>query len=88
MAHACRVRPCVIAEALDGTSLVPVLRGEASSRLAFSQYPRCLNTSKALEPPYLGTRDPCIGVPATQFTHMCVHRHVARLEHAILRRAA
>ena len=26
---------------------------------AFSQYPRCLNTSMAKEPPYLGTRDPC-----------------------------
>ena len=37
---------------------------------AFSQYPRCLNTSKASEPPYLGTRDPCIGVPAIEFTHM------------------
>lgn len=68
-------------EALEGASLVPLLttttveaqaEAEASPAFtaAYSQYPRCLNTSMAKEPPYLGTRDPCIGVPANEFTHM------------------
>lgn len=78
-------------EALEGTSLVPLLTGaalvEAGSGIhldderhggglsaafsaAFSQYPRCLNTSMSKEPPFLGTRDPCVGVPANEFTHM------------------
>mmetsp|Transcript_78508 Transcript_78508/g.156037 ORF Transcript_78508/g.156037 Transcript_78508/m.156037 type:complete len:218 (-) Transcript_78508:133-786(-) len=57
-------------EALEGTSLMPLLEGKPWNKVAFSQYPRCLNTSKSHEPPYLGTRDPCIGVPAREFTHM------------------
>eukprot|EP00966_Prymnesium_polylepis_P098884 2290015-Prymnesium_polylepis.1 len=63
-------------EALEGASLVPLLAGAAQVEAdgafdaAYSQYPRCLNTSKAQEPPYLGTRDPCVGVPAYEFTHM------------------
>ena len=61
----------VSSEALEGRSLVPLLRGEAWDRAAaYSQYPRCVNTSMAREPPYLGTRDPCNQVPADEFTHM------------------
>ena len=41
-----------------------------NSSAAYSQYPRCVNTSMAREPPYLGTRDPCNQVPADEFTHM------------------
>ena len=60
--------------ALDGTSMVPILDGQEDTgwtkTASFSQSPRCTNTSKSKEPPYLGTRDPCIGVPANEFTHM------------------
>ena len=60
--------------ALDGTSMLPILDGQEDTgwlkNASFSQYPRCTNTSKSREPPFLGTRDPCNQVPANEFTYM------------------
>jgi len=69
-------------DALEGSSLVPVLEaGDGDEAVAlglvderfnasFMQYPRCMNSTDALEPPYLPNRDPCVGVPSNEFTHM------------------
>lgn len=74
-------------DALDGDSLVPLLtrgggaepdyRGDPAFNASFSQYPRCVNTSFAKEPPFLGERDPCIQVPSYEFTHMGVTMRTA-----------
>ena len=37
---------------------------------SFSQYPKCMNSTMRLKPPYMGNGDPCTGVPSNQFTHM------------------
>ena len=38
---------------------------------SFSQYPRCMNSTAALgAEPFLGSADPCTGVPSNEFTHM------------------
>ena len=33
---------------------------------AFSQYPRCMNSTQAAKAPFLATADPCVGHPADQ----------------------
>ena len=59
-------------EALDGKSFKAVLLDPTSAHkpAAFSQYPRCMNSSLAKEPPYTANRDVCAGHPASEFTHM------------------
>jgi iduronate 2-sulfatase len=59
-------------EALDGKSFISVLSDPTSVHkpAAFSQYPRCMNSSLAKEPPYTANRDVCAGHPASEFTHM------------------
>jgi hypothetical protein len=63
---------------LEGFSLAPLLKDPSLherspsswKRAAFSQYPRCMNSTLASEPPFLATRDPCVGDHADQVTHM------------------
>jgi hypothetical protein len=60
---------------LEGFSLAPLLAEQpppaaAWKRAAFSQYPRCMNSTIAQQPPYLATRDTCTGGDANQVTHM------------------
>ena len=68
-------------EALDGDSFLPLLapanltanEQKASvwtKEYAFSQYPRCMNSSMAKEPPYTPNRDACCGHEPGEFTHM------------------
>jgi hypothetical protein len=67
-----------IPASLEGISLAPLLSNPALHQTdplawktaAFSQYPRCMNSSMASEPPFLATRDPCVGLHANQVTHM------------------
>jgi arylsulfatase A-like enzyme len=64
--------------ALEGYSIAPLLEDpnlhvhspDAWKRAAFSQYPRCMNSTQATQPPFLATRDPCVGHTANQVTHM------------------
>lgn len=64
--------------ALEGNSVAPLLEDpnlhvhspSEWKRAAFSQYPRCMNSTTASQPPFLGTRDPCVGHTANQVTHM------------------
>lgn len=64
---------------LEGFSLAPLIhepflheRSPAAWRTAaFSQYPRCMNSTDVAEPPYLVTRDACIGHPANEITVRC-----------------
>lgn len=59
-------------EALDGKSFKAVLSDPLAPHkpAAFSQYPRCMNSSVVHEPPYTANRDVCAGHPASEFTHM------------------
>ena len=65
-------------EALEGNSLLPVLRNPSLhldtpagwKQAVFMQYPRCMNSTIALEPPFLAQRDACIGHNANLVTHM------------------
>lgn len=60
-------------ETFDGDSFAPLVRGRprpAPKLAAFSQYPRCLNTSKVELPPHSPGRDACSQVPSSEFTHM------------------
>jgi len=64
--------------ALEGFSVAPLLADpelhvhspHAWKRAAFSQYPRCMNSTQAQDPPFLPTRDPCVSHTANQVTHM------------------
>jgi iduronate 2-sulfatase len=64
--------------ALEGYSVAPLLKDpnlhlnspDAWKRAAFSQYPRCMNSTQAQTAPFLATRDPCVGHTANQVTHM------------------
>lgn len=72
-----------LSEHLEGNSLVPVLKDPSLhlkpkadggapgwKQAVFSQYPRCMNSTIAQQPPYLPTRDACIGHNANEVTHM------------------
>ena len=64
-----------ITDVLEGSDFSPVLTagGIAPSNwrtAAFSQYPRCMNSTKAQIAPYTPNREPCCGHPANEFTHM------------------
>jgi iduronate 2-sulfatase len=67
--------------ALEGHSVAPLLAGGGAAdlhlrspgawkRAAFSQYPRCMNSTDARAAPFLATRDPCVKHTANQVTHM------------------
>ena len=67
------ILPQVVAtEALDGESFAGVVADPslAHKAAAYSQYPRCMNSTLAREPPYTPNRDPCVGHQAGEFTHM------------------
>eukprot|EP00038_Savillea_parva_P010432 m.190238 g.190238 ORF g.190238 m.190238 type:complete len:737 (-) comp17994_c0_seq1:155-2365(-) len=67
------ILPKVLAtEALDGQSFASVVNNPSSvhKNAAFSQYPRCMNSTMAQKPPYTPNRDPCVGHPPNEFTHM------------------
>ena len=64
-----------VTDTLEGYDFSPVLvaGGVAPKnwrKAAFSQYPRCMNSTQAHEPPFTPNRDPCCGHPAAEFTHM------------------
>jgi hypothetical protein len=74
---------------LEGFSLVPLLKDptlherapSSWKQAAFSQYPRCMNSSMASQPPFLATRDPCVGDNANQVKHsVAVQCFTARRE--------
>ena len=64
--------------ALEGYSVAPLLEDpnlhvhspQAWKRAAFSQYPRCMNSTAEQQAPFLATGDPCTGVTPNQVTHM------------------
>lgn len=61
------------ADALEGYDFTPVLKAGGVKpaewrTAAFSQYPRCQNSTLANEPPYTPNRDVCAGHPG-----MCRH---------------
>jgi iduronate 2-sulfatase len=63
------------ADALEGYDFSTVLQAGGLKpadwrTAAFSQYPRCQNSTLANEPPYTANRDVCAGHPADEFTHM------------------
>lgn len=67
------ILPKVMAtEALDGISFVNVLSNPSAvhKEAAFSQYPRCMNSTLSKEPPYTPNRDVCVSHPPNEFTHM------------------
>jgi hypothetical protein len=49
---------------------MPVGESTWTKEFAFSQYPRCMNSSMAKEPPYTPNRDPCCSHEPGMFTHM------------------
>ena len=63
---------------LEGYSVAPLLADPglhetdegAWKTAAFSQYPRCMNSTMAAQAPFLATQDPCVGHPANEVTHM------------------
>ena len=62
-------------DSLEGADFSPVLRGGGVApprwrTAAYSQYPRCMNSTAAAQPPFTPNRDPCCGHAANQFTHM------------------
>jgi iduronate 2-sulfatase len=62
-------------DAMEGYDFSPVLKAggvkPAGWRIAaFSQYPRCMNSTMVTQPPYTANRDACAGHPADEFTHM------------------
>eukprot|EP00940_MAST-03C_sp_MAST-3C-sp2_P000707 g707.t1 len=66
-------------ETFEGQSLMDIVRQEndtwwtddARFDAAFSEYPRCMNSTEAQTiPPYSPNEDACTGVPSNQFTHM------------------
>ena len=56
--------------AILGLDFLGLALSLAWKRAAFSQHPRCMNSTLKDEPPHLATRDPCIGGHANQVTHM------------------
>lgn len=64
--------------ALEGFSVAPLLGDpnlhvhspERWKRAAFSQYPRCMNSTAAHQAPFLATGDPCVGHTPNLVTHM------------------
>ena len=54
----------------DRFALAPPSPSLWNKSFAFSQYPRCMNSTLAREPPYTPNRDVCVGHPADEFTHM------------------
>jgi hypothetical protein len=47
--------------AILGLDFLGLALSLAWKRAAFSQHPRCMNSTLKDEPPHLATRDPCIG---------------------------
>lgn len=77
-------------EALEGTSLAPLVaepglhrrRPDLWKNAAFSQYPRCMNSTMAKTPPFLAAEDPCVGHTANQITHMGYSMRTAEWRYA------
>ena len=76
---------------LEGYSIAPLLSDSrlhesqpaAWKRAAFSQYPRCMNSTAGLaNPPYLATGDPCVGHTANMVTHMGYSMRTAKWSNA------
>ena len=75
---------------LEGFSVAPLLANpslhqtspQSWKRAAFSQYPRCMNSTLANQPPFLATRDPCVTDNANKITHMGYSMRTAEWRYA------
>ena len=64
-----------VTDSLEGSDFSPVLMSSGVvpsgwRTAAFSQYPRCMNSTLAAQPPFTPNRDACCGHAACEFTHM------------------
>eukprot|EP01052_Picozoa_sp_SAG31_P014531 SAG31_NODE_906_length_11091_cov_22.589065_5_plen_197_part_00 len=77
------------ADALEGYDFTPVLKAGGAKpanwrAAAFSQYPRCQNSTLVNEPPYTANRDVCAGHPGSILS-CCLCVNVLQRDRALLR---